>query len=194
MAAFPLSLKRADELIQSSATTAACSGATRLIGKTPVEAFRIPTLTDNINGIELIQRGLAAASDCYVDETRVAEECAFIRREVEAIFESIVFCGNGDIAQGVITGFEKGLIDIPFSPSVHNRGEVMTTRDLEGAVRFLSTGNLKLDRETREFHQDKVSERRKAEGIRSPHQDYVLVERDVMQVARCRYERWPLGQ
>ena len=23
---------------------------------------------------------------------------------------------------------------------------------------------------------------------------YVLVERDVMQVARCRYERWPLGQ
>jgi methylaspartate mutase epsilon subunit len=194
MAAFPLSLKRADELIQSSATTAACSGATRLIGKTPVEAFRIPTLTDNINGIELIQRGLAAASDCYVDETRVAEECAFIRREVEAIFESIVFCGNGDIAQGVVTGFEKGLIDIPFSPSVHNRGEVMTTRDLEGAVRFLSTGNLKLDRETREFHQDKVSERRKAEGIRSPHQDYVLVERDVMQVARCRYERWPLGQ
>ena len=61
MAAFPLSLKRADELIRSSAMTAARSGATRLIGKTPVEAFRIPTLTDNINGIELIQRGLAAA-------------------------------------------------------------------------------------------------------------------------------------
>ena len=194
MAAFPLSRIRADELIQSSAMTAARSGATRLIGKTSVEAFRIPTLTDNINGIQLIQRGLAAASDCYVDETRVAEECAVIRREVEAIFESIVFCGNGDIAQGVVTGFEKGLIDIPFSPSVHNRGEVMTTRDVEGAVRFLSTGNLQLDRETREFHQDKVAERRKAEGIASPSQDYVLVERDVMQVARCQYERWPLGQ
>ena len=194
MAAFPLSLKRADELIQSSAMTAARSGATRLIGKTSVEAFQIPTVTDNINAIGLIQRGLAGASDCYVDETRVAEECAVIRREVEAIFESIVFCGNGDIAQGVVTGFEKGLIDIPFSPSVHNRGEVMTTRDVEGAVRFLCTGNLKLDRETREFHQDKVTERRRAEGIRSPSQDYVLVERDVMQVARCRYERWPLGQ
>jgi methylaspartate mutase epsilon subunit len=194
MAAFPLSLKRADELIQSSAMTAARSGATRLIGKTSVEAFQIPTVTDNLNAIGLIQRGLAAASDCYVDEARVAEECAVIRREVEAIFESVVFCGNGDIAQGVVTGFEKGLIDIPFSPSIHNRGEVMTTRDVEGAVRFLSTGNLKLDRETREFHQDKVTERRKAEGIRSPSQDYVLVERDVMQVARCRYERWPLGQ
>ena len=194
MAAFPLSLKRADELIQSSAMTAARSGATRLIGKTSVEAFRIPNLTDNINGIRLIQQGLATASDCYVDEARVAEECAVIRREVEAIFESIVFCGNGDIAQGVVTGFEKGLIDIPFSPSVHSRGEVMTTRDVEGAVRFLSTGNLKLDRETQEFHRDKVAERRKAEGIRSPSKDYVLVEHDVMQVARCRYERWPLGR
>lgn len=194
MAAFPLSLKCADELIQSSAMTAARSGATRLIGKTSVEAFQIPTVTDNINAIGLIQRGLAAASDCYVDEARVAEESAVIRREVEAIFESIVFCGNGDLAQGVVTGFEKGLIDIPFSPSVHNRGEVMTTRDVEGAVRFLSTGNLKLDRETREFHRDKVTERRKAEGIRSRSKDYVLVERDVMQVARCRYESWPLGQ
>ena len=194
MAAFPPSPQRADELIRCSAMTAACSGATRLIGKTPVEAFRIPTLADNLSGIDLIQRGLAGARDCAVDEVRVAEECAHIRREVEAIFDSIVWCGNGDIAQGVVTGFEKGLLDIPFSPSVHNRGEVMTMRDVDGAVRFLFPGNLKLDRETREFHQDKVSERRRAEGIQSPAQDYLLVERDVMQVARCQYERWPLGQ
>ena len=194
MAAFPPSSQRADELIRCSAITAARSGATRLIGKTPVEAFRIPTLADNLSGIELIHRGLAGASDCYVDEVRVLEECALIRREVEAIFDSIVWCGNGDVAQGVVTGFEKGLLDIPFSPSVQNRGEVMTTRDVEGAVRFLSTGELKLDRETCEFHRDKVSERRRAEGIRSPSQDYLLVERDVMQIARCQYEQWPLGQ
>jgi methylaspartate mutase epsilon subunit len=194
MAAFPPCMKRADELIRSSAMTAARSGATRLIGKTPVEAFRIPTLTDNIIGLELIQGGLAAANDVYVDEAQVAEECAVIRREVEAIFESIVLCGNGDVAQGVVTGFEKGFIDIPFSPSVHNRGEVMTMRDVEGAVRFLATGNLKLDRESREFHQHKVSERRKAEGVCSPSQDHVLVERDVMQVVSCRYDHWPLGQ
>ena len=194
MAAFPLRQQRADELIRNSAITAARSGATRLIGKTPVEAFRIPTLTDNITGLELIKGGLASAADCYVDETRIAEECTVIRREVEAIFESIVLCGNGDIAQGVVTGFEQGLLDIPFSPSVHNRGEVMTTRDVEGAVRFLSTGNLTLDRQSRGFHRDKVSERRKAEGIQSPSQDHLLVERDVMQVAYCRYEQWPLGQ
>ncbi len=194
MAAFPPSQDRADELIRNSAITAARSGATRMIGKTPVEAFRIPTLTDNITGIELIHSGLATAADCYVDEACVAEECAVIRREVEAIFESIIMSGHGDVAQGVVTGFQKGFIDIPFSPSVHNRGEVMTTRDVEGAVRFLSFGNLQIDRETRQFHEDKVSERRRAEGIHSPLQDPILVERDVMQVACCRYEHWPLSQ
>jgi methylaspartate mutase epsilon subunit len=194
MAAFPPSEHRADELIRNSAVTAARSGATRMIGKTPVEAFRIPTVTDNIMGIELINSGIATAADCYVDEARVAEECAVIRREVESIFESIVVCGRGDIAQGVVAGFQQGFIDIPFSPSVHNRGEVMTTRDVEGAVRFLSSGNLQLDRETQQFHEDKVSERRRAEGIHSRLQDPILVERDVMQVACCRYERWPLCQ
>jgi methylaspartate mutase epsilon subunit len=194
MAAFPPSQNRADELIRNSAITAARSGATRMIGKTPVEAFRIPTLTDNITGIELINSGLATAADCYVDEACVAEECAVIRREVEAIFESIIMSGHGDVAQGVVTGFEKGYIDIPFAPSVHNRGEVMTTRDVDGAVRFLSVGNLQLDRETREFHADKVSERRRAEGIHSRAQDPILVERDVMQVACCRYDHWPLSQ
>lgn len=192
MAAFPPCQVRADELIRNSAITAVRSGATRMIGKTPVEAFRIPTITDNLTGIELINGGLATAADCYVDEARVAEECAVIRREVETIFESIVVCGNGDITQGIVKGFRNGFIDIPFSPSVHNRGEVMTTRDVEGAVRFLSAGNLQLDRETRQFHDDKVSERRRAEGIYSPLQDPILVERDVMQVACCRYEHWPL--
>ena len=194
MAAFPPSQNRAGELIRNSAITAARSGATRMIGKTPVEAFRIPTLTDNITGIELIHSGLATAADCYVDEACVTEECAVIRREVEAIFESIIMSGHGDVARGVVTGFEKGYIDIPFSPSVHNRGEVMTTRDVDGAVRFLSLGNLQLDRETREFHADKVSERRRAEGIHSRLQDPILVERDVMQVARCCYDHWPLSQ
>jgi len=194
MAAFPPTQDRADELIRNSAITAARSGATRMIGKTPVEAFRIPTLTDNITGIELINSGIATAAECYVDEARVAEECAMIRREVQSIFESILMSGNGDVAQGVVTGFQKGFIDIPFSPSVHNRGDVMTTRDVEGAVRFLSFGHLQLDRETRQFHEDKVSARRRAEGIHSPMQDPILVERDVMQVTCCRYDHWPLSQ
>ena len=192
MAAFPPCARRSAELIYNSAVTAALSGATRVIGKTPVEAIRIPSLEDNVCGIDLIRRGIASAPGSPVDEARVAEECDLIRREVESIFESVVFCGGGDIARGVVAGFEKGYLDIPFSPSIHNRGEVMTARDVEGAVRLLSPGNLQLPREVREFHEDKAGERRRAEGLGSAKSDYLLVERDVMQVARGQYERWPL--
>lgn len=192
MAAFPASAGRSAELIHNSAVTAALSGASRVIGKTPVEALRIPSLEDNIAGIDLVRRGISSAAEVSLDERRVAEECDLIRREAECIFESVVFCGKGDIARGVVAGFARGFLDVPFSPSVHNRGEVVTARDVEGAVRFLSAGNLQLTRELREFHQEKAGERRRAEGLASAKCDYLLVERDVMQVARGRYDRWPL--
>jgi methylaspartate mutase epsilon subunit len=192
MAAFPSDPKRAAELISNSATTAALSGATRVITKTPAEAYKIPTMEDNLNGMKLVHRGIAEAKNHEVCETRLTEECDQIRKEVQAILDSTIFCGKGDIAQGVVTAFAKGFLDIPFSPSIYNRGEVMTARDTEGAVRFLATGNLQLDRESRQFHEEKMAARRRKEGLRSSQMDYLLVQEDVMQIARSGYECWPL--
>jgi methylaspartate mutase epsilon subunit len=192
MAAFPPDYRRAEDLIYHSAITAKLSGATRIIIKTPVEAIRLPSIEDNIYSISLVQRAILDDRMWDVDEVQVAEECEVIRREVNAILESIVMCGSGNIADGIVAGFRKGYLDIPFSPSIHNRGEVMTVRDTQGAVRFLSTGNLQFDRELQEFHQCKVADRRRAKGITSPSQDYLLVEHDVLQIAREDYTRWPL--
>jgi methylaspartate mutase epsilon subunit len=193
MAAFPQSYERSIELIYHSAITAVLSGATRIIGKTPAESSNIPVLEDNIVGLDLIRQARMDAHRYVVDESRVAEEQAMIRKEVEAILDSIIFCGHGDIAQGVITGFEKGYIDIPFSPSIYNRGEVLTARDNEGSVRYLSIGQLQFNRELRQFHEHKMSDRRRAEGLLSRKLDYLLVERDVLQIARSRYNQWPLS-
>ncbi len=192
MAAFPATVDRSADLIFNSAVTAVLSGAARVIGKTPVEAVRIPTLQDNLSGIGLIQRAVAEADESSADEDAIERESEVLRREVESIFESVVYCGRGDIARGVVAGFAEGLLDVPFSPSVYNRGEVMTARDAEGAVRFLRTGKLQFDRDLREFHRDRMAERRRAEGLRDDRQDYLLVEKDVMRVARGQYERWPL--
>jgi methylaspartate mutase epsilon subunit len=191
MAAFPESQTRAEELIHQSAITASLSGATRTIVKTPAEASGIPVLADNLRGISLAMSG-AATPHTPVDETQVAEECSLIRREVNAILESVLLCGRGNISEGIVEGFRRGSLDIPFSPSVYNRGAVMTARDRDGAVRFLSPGNLQLGRELQEFHRDKMDERRRAEGMFSEKQNYLLVEQDVLQIPRCLYERWPL--
>lgn len=192
MAAFPTDRKRAEDLIYNSAITASLSMATRVMVKTPAEAYKVPALEDNLVGVRLAMCGAHDSTRVVIDEARVKEECVIIRKEAQAILDSIILCGRGSIAEGVVSGFRKGFIDIPFSPSIYNRGEVTTARDCEGAVRFISTGNLQFDRELREFHRDKMSARRHAERIISSKQDYQLIERDVMQVARGHYDRWPL--
>ena len=140
-----------------------------------------------------MQRGVAAAAaEPPCDETRVEQECDIIRREVEALLEHTVFSGGGDMVKGIVAGFRAGHLDIPFSPSVYNRGEAMTARDCEGAVRFLSLGKLPFGRDLRQFHREKMQERRRAEGLFSDKQNYLLIERDVLQLARGHYENWPL--
>jgi methylaspartate mutase epsilon subunit len=193
MAAFPKTSERSKELIYNSAVTAALSGATRVIVKTCVESLRIPTIADNTDAISLVKCAVADAACLPVDEFSIAEESAVIEREVDAILESIIHSGRGSLANGVVAGFRQGFLDVPFSPSVHNRGEVVTARDSEGAVRFLSTGHLQFDRELKDFHRTKMQDRRRAGGLLSDRQNYLLVERDVLQIARGQYERWPLS-
>jgi methylaspartate mutase epsilon subunit len=192
MAAFPEAAHRAEDLIYNSGITGALSRATRIITKTPVEAYRIPSLEDNIQGLRLAMSGVSRAAHLEIDHAKVTEESAIIRREVQAILDSIVVCGRGCIAEGVVKGFEKGYLDIPFSPSIYNKGEIMTARDASGAVRFLSIGNIQFDRELRQFHEHKMAERRRVEGLFSSKENYLLVEQDVMRIPRGEYERWPL--
>jgi methylaspartate mutase epsilon subunit len=192
MAAFPAEPARAQELIYQSAVTAGLCGATRVIVKTPVEAIRIPTLEDNLHGLSLVMGGIAAARDAGVSETAVQAECEIIEREVQALLDGVVVCGGGSIAAGIVEAFRRGWLDIPFAPSLYNRGDVVTARDAEGAVRFLSPGTLPFDAVTKEFHRDRMSERLHAEGEVRAGREYLLVEKDVMRIPRGEYTRWPL--
>ncbi|HKH48110.1 MAG TPA: methylaspartate mutase subunit E [Thermoanaerobaculia bacterium] len=191
MAAFPQSEQRAEELIFGSSVTAGLARATRILTKTPAESRKIPTVEDNVRGLLLTRMGIEAARGRQVPKG-VEDEAALLRREVLAIFESLLDCGHGDLDEGVVRGFELGLIDIPFAPSVHNRGEVQTARDVDGAVRYLRTGSLRLDAEVRDFHERKMEERRHAEGLTGKNRDYLLVESDVLRVPRELYQAWPL--
>jgi methylaspartate mutase epsilon subunit len=204
MAAFPASRRLSEELILASAASAALAGATRIITKTPAESRKIPTLADNLRGLELARQGqlLAAppgaagapAGPGGLDEAAVAREEEWLRREVRAIVDSVLECAQGDLETGIIRAFQLGFLDIPFAPSVHNRGQVLTARDTTGAVRFLDPGSLRLDRETLDFHRTVMAERRRAAGVQGPAGDFLLVEADVLQVARECHSGWPLDR
>jgi methylaspartate mutase epsilon subunit len=188
MGAFPQDRLRAANLIRASATTAALSGAARVLTKTPAEAFRIPTVTDNLEGLALFRQGVAAAQYVQINEPRIEEECDVIRAEVQSIIDAVLYSGGGIVTVGIAAAFAKGLIDIPFAPSIYNRGEVLTVRDAHGAVRFSSFGRLPFSREIRQFNLGMISTRKTGEGANT----IAMVERDVLQIPRGQYAQWPL--
>lgn len=194
MAAFPLDTQRARELIYQSAITAVLSKATRIITKTPVEAYKIPAMEDNVHALGLVMQALKDNTFADIDERLIQQEEEIITQEFYAIFESVLFCGHGSVTKGIIQAFHKGYIDIPFSPSIYNKGMAMTARDLTGAIRFIDKGNLQFGKDLQEFHADKMQERRTAEGIFSEQRSYQLVEKDVLQIPRHQYSYWPLDR
>lgn len=193
MAAFPEDGQRAMELIMNSAATGVMSAATRMMTKTAVEAIRIPSLADNLRAIDEVRAGIVAASSLTVNQEELAQEVQMIRREVDGILNSVLFCGGGNVAKGIITGFEKGYLDVPFSPSIYNKGLALTARDVNGAVRFISFGNLQVDSEVRDYHRERISERRLSDGVTRENENYMLVETDILQIPRGNYDRWPLN-
>ncbi len=193
MAAFPESPDDANTLIRESAKTAAVAGATRVLTKTAVEAFRIPSMEDNLQALQCVRQGVNEAAYQDVDPAAVEREVALISREVHSMLDGVLTAGHGNITTGIVRAFDKGYLDIPFSSSRHNLGEVMTARDLTGAVRFLDAGELPLDAETKAFHRDVMSDRCHAESLTMNEDDHLLVERDVLRVARGEYVQWPLG-
>lgn len=193
MSAFPEDEGASMQLIHASAETAALSGATRVLTKTAVEAVRIPTVEDNVAGLQTVHRGIALAGEGHFENTSVRIEQRLIEAEVSAMLDAVLVLGSGDVAVGLERAFANGNLDIPFSPSVHNAGQVVTGRDITGAVRFLSCGNLPLSREAKQFHEECMAERRRRDSVPIA-ESYRIVEDDVLALPRGRVPRWPLSE
>ena len=189
MAAFPKDEARAKELIYNSAITATLAGATKVMTKTTVEAFNIPSMEENARGVSIAGRGVKAASIRDCDLQSVDREKQLLRCEVKQMMQAIEQLGNGSIARGAIRAFEEGCLDIPFSPNIHNKGRVVTLRDRTGAVRFAALGNLPFDSSVKEFHQERIEERKMLER---DSRLFSLLEKDLTRIWKNDYHAWPL--
>ena len=190
MAAFPADLELARELIFQSGVTAFLSGATRAMTKTMVEASRVPSLQDNLDAILLIQSAKEFSRGVQVNEFQIQEEMQMIIKEVDELMESLLELGKGSLQQGLILGFQRGILDIPFSPSLYNASKVITLRDHHGAVRYFDFGQLPFSAEVKAWHQEKLSERRVKGYFQAVHQ---LLEEDIRFIAEGKHSSWPLG-
>ena len=164
MGGFPQDEAQAFAVISWGAATAVLAGATKVIVKSPHEAFGIPTKEANAAGLRATKQ-LANMLSCQTMKNgpRAMAEKHMIMNETRAILNKTLELGGNDFEKSTVAAFAAGVIDVPFSPSKYNRGAALPARDNEGAVRFLSFGNLPFDDDIKGAHIAKLEERAKFE-------------------------------
>ncbi|MGC4903852.1 methylaspartate mutase [Micromonospora echinospora] len=148
MGVFPRHPQWATALILYGGLLARLGGATKVVNKTEHEAHGVPDADANARGIVTTAVGASALFDFVrVDEDRIAEEVHWIEREVVELVEPVL--AGDDLLTGIAGAFHDGRLDVPFTASVHARGDVLPRRDRTGAIRFARTGALPLSAATR---------------------------------------------
>jgi methylaspartate mutase epsilon subunit len=160
MGGFPQDEAKAYAVIGWGAATAVLSGATKVIVKSPHEAFGVPTAEANANGLKTSKQLTVMLKDQIAVETPLlVAEMDIIEKETRSILEAVLRLGNNDFGLSALRGFEAGLIDVPFAPAQCNANKALPARDNNGAIRFLDFGNLPFDEEIKAFHRQKLQER-----------------------------------
>lgn len=165
MGGFPQDEAQAFGVISWGAATAALGKVTKVIVKTPHEALGVPTKEANAEGLRATKQVINMLKDqSMTSSDELEREKAIIKQETKLILNKVYELGKGDWAQGAVRAFEGGVLDVPFAPSQFNAGKILPARDNNGAVRFLNFGSLPFNQEIKEFHQEKLAERARAEG------------------------------
>jgi methylaspartate mutase epsilon subunit len=160
MGGFPQDEAKAFGVISWGAVSAALSGATKVIVKTPHEAMGVPTKEANAEGLRATKQIITMLRDQKMPITsQLDTEMKVIIQETRSILNRVYELGDGDMAIGTVRAFEAGVIDVPFAPSKLNMGKILPARDNDGAIRLLDCGNLPFNKDIIDFHREKIEER-----------------------------------
>lgn len=166
MGGFPEDEAKAFSVISTGAFVAAAGKVEKTIVKSPHEAMGIPTKEANASGLKATRQVLSMMQDQRIctDNAVVEREKELIRREVDALMRAVRTAAGDDLVQGVVRAFASGILDVPFAPSVYNKGKVLPIRDNEGYIRLFAKGALPLGDDIMNFHKERLQERSRTEG------------------------------
>lgn len=191
MGGFPENESQAFGVISWGSVSAAYAGATKIIVKTPHEAFGIPTKEANSEGIKNTKQILnLIQGQNFPNSQEVEEEIQLIIDETEEIIEKIYEIGKKDFAQGIVEGFKRGILDVPFAPSKYNAGKIIPARDNNGAIRYMDFGNLPISSKIKKIHKNLLEERGKFEKRKV---DFNMVIDDIYAVSKGKLIGRPEG-
>jgi methylaspartate mutase epsilon subunit len=164
MGDFPQDESLAYSVVAYSSLAAVLGGTNLIVTKSTDEALGVPSPAANEAGVKATRGMVAIMGGQRLQSPALDEEKARIKTETNAILDAALELGGGDMARAAVTGVAAGVIDVPFSPSRNNAGRVIVGRDLEGAVRFLDTGDLPFPPDIVRFHRERMEERVAAFG------------------------------
>ncbi|MBI2858153.1 MAG: hypothetical protein HYX90_03645 [Chloroflexi bacterium] len=163
-------------LILLGTAIARWGGASRIDGRTIDEGVGLPTKESQGKTVRAMKRLLILLQRQKMPESdELTLECYMLEKEARAIIDKALELGDGDIAIGAVKALDLGTLDYTYPANKRIHGKAISVRDCSGSVRFLDTGNLPFDHETKEFHRQRVAERMRVECKK----DYQLIIEDL---------------
>ncbi|MEO0278782.1 MAG: methylaspartate mutase subunit E, partial [candidate division WOR-3 bacterium] len=180
---YPLEIGASFAVIFMNTLMAKLCGAQLNDIRTVAEAKTIPTKEDiaiTYRTAKMIAN-LMKSQKIHVDEKELSTEATMVEKEVRCIIDKVLEMGDGDVVVGTIRAVEVGVLDHPFAANPAAQCKVMGIKDGEGAIRYMSHGNLPFTSEIIEFHRRKIAEREKKSGKKL---DYQTVVADLLSVSK----------
>lgn len=144
MGVYPSTADGARLLLDSSAQIAVRGGADRLIVKTAAEAYRIPTVEENIAALE---RAAAVGREARTDSCSLPwarhVDYGTIYSEASTLIQAVL-AGGPDVGAALRRAFADGVLDVPFCLHPDNAGAARGAIDDEGRLVWAETGAMPL--------------------------------------------------
>ena len=138
MGDFPKDRKKAGSLIRYGALTAKLGKADKIVTKTEDESYGIPNVRSNIEGIR--KSKMAKPDGLRINWSEIEEEKQWIAMEVKELLDPVF--ESQHVIKKVVELFHSGRLDVPFSPSIYAKSEVLPMRDANGAIRIYESAGL----------------------------------------------------
>jgi methylaspartate mutase epsilon subunit len=171
MGAWPHDEAQCAALIAHGGMLGAIGGAVSVTTKSTHEAIGLPTPKANAEGLRMTRMAVYLARNIRLDGLpEFQREAELIRREVRPVVDKVLEMGDGDVAVGCVRAFEAGVLDIPWSPSRHVKGRVLSARDVDGYMRIFDPAFVPIPRDVLEFHEERLRRRAEREGLPFDHE------------------------
>lgn len=140
MGVYPRTPHGANRLLAEAARLAVRTGAARLIVKTTVEAYWIPSIADNVDALEAAAR---AAETERRTPAEVTGTDTGVYAEARTLVEEVVSL-HRDLGRAVTDAFRLGYLDVPYCLHPDNAGRARSYIDSDGRLRWSQIGAMPL--------------------------------------------------